>query len=220
MPKLIVFDLDGTTVDSHSTFMRAGQDYSTMAGLPPINEVALAQGYHAPAEHDFGWGVSREEQVRHFKGIDDMFNNAEHPQFPNYIPDLFPYVHETWMQLKNRGYVLAVATARRRNSAEAVLKAHDALSLFSHILGADDVAARNLALKPAPDALLALIGDSRHTCATTVMVGDTIMDLRMGRSADVTTIGVSWGFHPVETLAAEQPHHMLENDLRELLKIL
>jgi phosphoglycolate phosphatase len=214
---LIAFDLDGTLVDSRKAFRAAIHDYSAQNGLPPPDMAAIMRGYAEPHNHDFGWGVDRAEQSLHFDRCAYLFDNPA--MYPAYSPGLFPQVRETLAMLELH-FDLVVATARPMTAIDHIFKVNDIGGYFRSVRSHDDVAARGLKEKPEPDMLLDLMRELGVGPGETYMVGDTVMDMRMANAAGVHSVAVEWGFHPVETLLAEKPRHLLKKDISTISAIL
>ena len=203
-PRGILFDLDGTLVDS----------------LPDIIDSFL----HAFSER--GLPVPTYEQVRAFIGhpLDWMYRQfAPEAHVPalcaayrEHYPLHFhrrskPYagVTEVLRALRERGYLLAVATTKRPDMARRFVDAMGLGSLLHHVQGTD-----GFPHKPAPDVIhhaLAALGTGGLW-----MVGDTALDVRAGQAAGLRTYAVTWGTHPEDVLASASPDE-LQPDLQRLL---
>ncbi|MFN8525517.1 MAG: HAD-IA family hydrolase [Chloroflexota bacterium] len=184
-----VFDLDGTLTDSAdgicSTVERALAERGIrapdrmvirgMIGLPLRQMVAE----HVPAVR----ASEVDALVARYREIYDQ----------DVIPNTFLF-KRTWSLLRacrQRGLTLGLATTKATPIALAVLGRCRVRGLFQCIAGGDLVARP----KPNPDLLQLVLSDLGADPATTVMVGDTEHDVRMGVSAGVRTVGVTWGVH-------------------------
>jgi HAD superfamily hydrolase (TIGR01509 family) len=99
--------------------------------------------------------------------------------------------------LRQRGIRIAVATADNHAPAAVTLASLGVASLVEAIIGADD----GLPTKPEPDAVLEICQRLGVTPAQTLVVGDTPLDMQMGRSAGVgLVVGVTSGVYPAELL--------------------
>ncbi|MFH1158225.1 MAG: HAD-IA family hydrolase [Pseudomonadota bacterium] len=217
MSGLVVFDVDGTFLDSYGLFGKVILEYSRDQGLPPPCFSAIAHGYGAPLEHDFGWGIPREEQAKHLFASFDMTNARFMSGDPQYTPRLFPGAEESFARLKNAGHTLAIVTSKPEEPLLHLLKHYDLGKFFSAHRSHDDADRLRLRGKPAPDMLQSVMRELNFAPSTTVMVGDTTMDIQMGLSAGARAIGVTWGTHPKEHLAAAGAHHIIETGLDDLI---
>ncbi len=210
MSKLIVFDVDGTILDSYGIYEKVLAEYSRDNGLPQPRIESIRHGYGNPLEHDFGWGVSREEQVRHLNASFNLNDKYTLTGAPHYTPGLFAGVEDSLVHLKDLGHTLALITSKPETPLLHLLDHHGVRNLFSAHRTMDDIERRNEREKPEPDMLHSVMQELEFAPAETVMVGDTTMDIRMGRSAAAHTIGVTWGMHPKEHLLDAGAHHIVD----------
>lgn len=217
MSKLVVFDVDGTILDSYTLFEKYVREYSQEQGLPQPCVTTIKRGYGNPHDHDFGWGVSREEQVRHlhatFKITDDYSMSGE----AHHTPHLFDGVKEALTHLKDLRYELAIVTSKSAAPLRHLLEYHGVEKLFSAQRTYDDIHLRKEREKPEPDMLHSVMRELKFVPDETVMIGDTTMDIRMGRAADTHTIGVTWGTHPREYLTGAGAHHIIETHFDDVI---
>lgn len=220
MSKLIVFDVDGTILNSFDSFKMTLTEYSKEQGLPHPCIETIKHGYGNPHEHDFGWGVSREEQVRHLLDAFRLGDRYEMSGQPHLTPNLFSGVEETLVRLKDHGHTLAIVTSRPEAPLLHLLEYHNVSKLFSAHRNYDDIERRKEREKPEPDMLHSVMRELKRTPEETVMVGDTTMDIRMGRSAGTHTIGVAWGMHPKQHLVEAGAHHIVETAFGDVVPVI
>ena len=218
MKKLVVFDIDGTLLDSYGLYGRAVEIYSRDNNLPMPCLDTIRMGYGSPRDYDFKWGVDREEQVRHlfgtFKLVDDWTTSGN----PDHMPPLFLGVVELLKDLHLRNHELAIVTSKPSVPLASTLAHYGLGGYFCAIRTSCDVKGRGEAEKPAPDQLLSIMRDRNMDAAATLMVGDTTMDMRMGRAAGATAIGVTWGVHPREVLIDAGAHHIVDTQAQDIVK--
>jgi phosphoglycolate phosphatase len=106
--------------------------------------------------------------------------------------------------------LLGIATGKSQRGVRAVLGRHGLSGRFATIQTSDDAPS-----KPHPGMVLAAMRQTGVPPCDTVMVGDTVYDVEMARAAGVRAIGVGWGYHPPEALAAAGADAML-GDFSEL----
>lgn len=220
MKSLIVFDVDGTILDSFGVFEKVILDYSKEQGLPVPCLESIRHGYNDPDSFDFKWGVSKEDQKRHlietFIRMDKVSLSGE----AHYTPDLFDGVAGVLADLKDLGHTLAIVTSKPEAPLVHLLETHKVLGLFSAHRTWDDIKRRNEKEKPAPDMLLSVMRDLNFLPDQTIMIGDTTMDVVMGRASNSSTIGVTWGAHPKHLLQQAGAHHIVEthfDDVRDTI---
>ena len=111
----------------------------------------------------------------------------------NHIIDktkLYPEVAETLKTLKDRGYILTVASNKSEFHCKEILRLLKADHYFSAILGVESAPER----KPSPAPIFHLMQQFKALNSETVMVGDSINDIKAGKSAGVLTIGCEYGY--------------------------
>ncbi len=217
MSKLIVFDVDGTFLDSYKLFKKVILEYSNDHGLPPPCFTTIAHGYGNPLEHDFGWGVSREEQKKHLFASFDRTNECFMSGDSEYTPKLFSGTEESFTHLKDTGHTLAIITSKPKAPLFHLMKHYNLNKFFSAQRNYDDITNLNLREKPAPDMLQSIMKELKFTPEETVMIGDTTMDIQMGLSAGTHTIGVTWGTHLKEHLINAGAHHTIETRFSDVV---
>ncbi|NTX11691.1 HAD-IA family hydrolase [Myxococcus sp. CA051A] len=200
----ILFDLDGTLVDSLPDIIDSFLQAFPVHGLtaPTYAQVRALIGY--PLDLMYA-----EFAPQHVPALCATYR--EH--YPlNYMNRSRPYpgVLEALGTLRERGYLLAVATTKKSPMARRFVDAMGLGSVLHHVQGTDD-----FPHKPAPDVLHRALAELKT--GGLWMVGDTTLDLRAGKAAGLRTYGVTWGTHPVEELAGETPDE-LQPDLRRLLE--
>ena len=193
--KLVIWDVDGTLVDSHAIIMAAMDAGMAAAGLPPLPHRAVSGivGLSLPVAiatllPDAGQ-ATRDRVAEGYRAHYLTARSAgESP--------LFPGARETLQRLHARDDVLmAVATGKSRRGLDALLAAHDLGGFFAVTQCADDQPS-----KPAPDMILACLSRTGVSAGNAVMIGDTSFDMLMARNAGVAAIGVAWGHHPAAEL--------------------
>jgi len=215
LSKLIVFDVDGTILNSMAMFDKAAIEFSKIKNLPETNVKAIHVGYSNPDAFDFGWGVSKERQFELLVEFTKHFDKVHSEN----VPDLYEGVKEGLNKLRDMGHVLAIATSKPGFLLEKVLEKHDIKNMFSSVRTWDDVEKNNLKPKPAADMLQSVIDEMGFIPTDVVMVGDTNLDILMGKSAGARTIAVSWGAESASALAKVSPDYMLETNFSDILPL-
>lgn len=188
----IVFDLDGTLVDSAPDLMATLNRLLARAGLP---EVPMSS-----ARHLVGHGA-RALLTHGFQEAGASWDEAAAPAlFEDFIVDyrahiadattVFPGVIETLERLSARGAILCVATNKRTDLALELIAALDLGRHFACVVGPDAVSARKPDGAHLREAVLKAGGDP----ARAVMVGDSASDVRAARDAGMPCVVVSFGY--------------------------
>ena len=221
MNKLICFDFDGTLVNSWPPYEELAKRYTAENNLPKLCLDTMRLGYGYPDQYEFWEGLSPADQRYHLHELFKIGDDPNHPLVSALVPEPFERVHDTLDNLKTKGYILVVVTARPYDSMQPILDHHEMAPYFSGYRTHSDVEARGERSKPHPDQLISIIKETGFTPDTTVMVGDTCMDMKMARAAGTQAVGVTWGNHEAEHLVGEGgAHHILSSDLSEIDRIL
>lgn len=196
---LIVFDWDGTLMDSTPTIAKCIQLASRDLGLPVPDESA--------ARHVIGLGL-RDALSFACPTLDpvDYPRLAERYRYHFLTRDaelvLFEGVVELLQALREQHYFLGVATGKTRVGLQRALEATGLTSLFDATRCADETFS-----KPHPAMLHELTRELGQDMTRTVMIGDTTHDLQMALNAGAAGIGVCYGAHPADNLRAMEPLH-------------
>jgi phosphoglycolate phosphatase len=195
--ELLVFDWDGTLMDSAAAIVASIQSSCRDLGLPvPGRERAAhviglglkdALAYAVPELPLSDYGKLAERYRHHYLARDPDI-------------ELFPGMREMLAGLKEKGHVLAVATGKSRVGLERVLQATQLKQYFDSSRCADETHS-----KPHPAMLQELMQELLVAPEATLMIGDTAHDLQMAMSASVPALAVSYGAHPRESLIAFNP---------------
>jgi len=194
---LIVFDWDGTLMDSTATIVKCIQSAARDLSLPIPSD--------ASANHVIGLGLAEAMQAV-MPDIDPALypRMVERYRYHFLTKDhelvLFKGVREMLTDLANEGYFLAVATGKSRVGLNRALNAAGLLSTFDATRCADETFS-----KPHPAMLQELTRELGQTLKRTVMIGDTTHDLMMASNAGAAGVAVEFGAHPVHQLQACHP---------------
>lgn len=196
--ELLVFDWDGTLVDSEAAIVTAMMNAITALGL--------AQRSHEDIRNIIGLGLSEAVNLL----FPDMTPDRQQDLADSYRAcysnaavngtRLFPQTRETIRLLHEQGYLLAIATGKSRRGLDRSLKETGLEPYFHASRSADEAFS-----KPHPQMLeeiMDMLGILPHG---TAMIGDSEYDLQMANNAGVAAIGVSYGVHDQERLLQYRP---------------
>ena len=189
--QLLIFDLDGTLIDSRQDLATAVNLMRTHYGLPPLS-VDTVSGF-------VGNGMRRLVE-RSLDGADVSIDEAVELQRRFYLDHLhdatalYPGVAEGLTALHDAGHVLALATNKDAAACEAILKHFRLRSLFSNVLGGGSTGN----LKPHPEMIIVTMRRLAMTPEDAWMVGDHVTDIQCARFAGVKSIFLSYGIGSVE----------------------
>lgn len=196
--KLLVFDWDGTLMDSEVRIVSCLSMTLSDLSLPALGRDALLNviGLGLPEAVGALLPDADAALVRRF--IDRY---RYHFLSDHHAPAvLFPGARETLAMLDARGYLLAVATGKGRRGLEQSLDDTGCRNLFSVTRCADETAS-----KPDPRMLREIMDIAGVAPVETLMIGDTEYDLQMARNAGTHALAVSYGVHARERLLACEP---------------
>ncbi|WP_101065998.1 HAD-IA family hydrolase [Roseovarius salinarum] len=201
--RLIVFDVDGTLVDSQNDIVAAMADAFSRAGLPAPPRAAVlgivglsldvAMDRLAPQAP----APLRGEMVSWYK---DAYVGLRARSGAAEASPLYPGARETLERLHAvPENILGVATGKSRRGLDKLFEGH-ALDRYFLTRQVSD----HHPSKPHPAMLMAALSETGVAPGDAVMVGDTSFDMEMARAAGMRAIGVSWGYHPRGALAGAE----------------
>lgn len=198
MRELVIFDWDGTLMDSTGRIVHCMQQAAADLGLAPLPAErvrriiglglpqAIASLY--PELDDPGIEAMRDRYAVHFIAAEAT------------PCALYPGALAVLDHFRAAGIPMAVATGKSRRGLVRVWENTGLGHYFHGSRCADESRS-----KPAPDMVLELLAEFRVQPDNAVVIGDTSFDLDMARAAGVPAIGVTWGAHDLATLAACAP---------------
>jgi len=200
---LIVFDWDGTIMDSTGAIVAAIQASAVDLGLKqPDAELA---------SHVIGLGL-KDALEKALPELDpkDYPRLAERYRYHYLARDgdllLFDGMAELLAELKAKHYWLAVATGKSRAGLDRALNGTELGAIFDGSRCADETHS-----KPHPQMLLDLMGRFGAEPARTLMIGDTTHDSQMAKNAGAHALSVTYGAHPHEDLLAVEPQGIVHS---------
>jgi phosphoglycolate phosphatase len=209
--KLVVWDVDGTLVDSRRTIFESMQSAFAGAGLEPPDYETVRQIVGLGLVEGVGVLLPGAESAM-VERVADGYRAAFGAKVrePGFVDPLYDGAAETLDRLRAEGWKIAMATGKSRRGVDTVLRMHGWADLFDSTHCADDGPG-----KPHPAMLLEAMKALQTPPERTIMVGDTAHDMRMARAAGVYAQGVSWGFHTAEEVEEGGSDH-IAHDFAEL----
>ena len=201
--ELIVFDWDGTLMDSTGAIVASIQAAARDLGIAPPSE--------ARARHIIGLGLN--DALRHalpdlpaecYQAVAERYRHHFLSRDQDLL--LFEGAAELIAELAQAGHQLAVATGKTRMGLDRAFEVSGLGPRFHASRCADECHS-----KPHPQMLEELMTEFGVGPELTLMIGDTTHDLQMARNAGVAALGVAYGAHPRETLEAQNPLYCAAN---------
>lgn len=202
--RTIVFDLDGTLVDSLPDIIASFQHGLATLNLPVPSDAEVRAFIGLPLE-----GMYERFAPDQIPTLCALYREHYPRNFVNRSRP-FPGAVEVLRTLRERGYSLAIATTKRTDMARRFVEALGLTPALDHVQGTD-----GFPHKPAPDVIqraLAALGTEGLW-----MVGDTTHDILAGKAAGLRTYAVTWGTQGHDELATAKPDE-LQPDLSRLLE--
>ena len=196
--RLVVFDIDGTLIDSQRFILGAMERAFRRAGRPvPPEEATLGiVGLSLPEAMDaLVPGLPEAERDRLAALYKESFIGLREETGGEANAPLYPGAREALERLDAAGYLLSIATGKGRRGLDHVLASHGLERFFIGTQTADDAPS-----KPHPEMLRKCLAATGVEAGHAVMVGDSTYDMVMARDAGIRAVGVGWGYHPPERL--------------------
>ena len=194
--KAVLFDLDGTLVDSAPDLASALNRLLARAGHPPVPlrdvHAMIGDGVHKLVERGFAahkHALSQDELAR----FADQFV-ADYEPNSTVATKPFPGAIEALAELKASGLALGVCTNKPEGAARAILAAFGMESFLGAVVGGDTVPG---ARKPAPEPVLETLRRLGVAGKEAISVGDSPNDVLAGRAAGLPVIAVTFGYSRV-----------------------
>jgi len=206
--RLILFDYDGTLVDSQRAILHAMAAGFAAADLPAPEATAVRRVVGLNLEIAVSRLCPDPRDGATVNRVADAYRAAFQAlrARPDYHEPLFPGVREALAALDRPEVCLGIATGKARRGLLASLERHSLEHRFVTLQTADDGPG-----KPHPAMLQRAMAETGAAPAETVLIGDTSFDMEMAVNASVPGLGVSWGYHAPEELSASGAAAIIES---------
>jgi phosphoglycolate phosphatase len=195
--RLIIFDCDGTLIDSQHLIVEAMGAAFLASGLPvPARSRVLRHVGLSVSEAVAAISESLDETLVTNLAAAYRSAFAALRQKPDFSEPMYPGAREAIEALAaDPSILLGIATGKSRRGVDLFLARENLSALFTTIQTADDAPS-----KPHPEMLLRAMAETGADPSETVMIGDTSYDMLMAGNAGVRAIGVEWGYHTTTEL--------------------
>jgi len=180
--RAILFDLDGTLLDSVSIILKATKQVFADMQLP-YDEAAVRKSIGIPLVVQAAeWAGDRAEEFR--ERYRPIYSSLQEENVR-----LFPNTHEMLQTIRREGLLTGVVTSKGARGTRRALDKTEISSLFDTVVTADDVVFH----KPHPDPIIKALTDLSLEPHEALYVGDSLFDAEAAQAAGVDMAGVSWG---------------------------
>ncbi len=206
MKKIVIFDLDGTLVNS-------------IADLADAVNYALGElGYPQHELASFNMMIGHGVKNLLLKALPSSVDKDTEVQ--RVLPLFFDYYNNnivsktTWYEgipelletLSQKGYKLAVASNKFHAGTTQIVKTLFSTTEFAAVYGQRE----GVAIKPDPQIIFDILNDCQLSAADAIYVGDSGVDMKTAIAASVTSVGVTWGFRSREELMSDGANHVVD----------
>lgn len=204
--KLVIFDCDGTLVDSQDLIVQAMNLAFERSGVQPpprqntlsIVGLSLLEAMEVLIP-DASYDDQHQMAERYKSSFGELVSTTDREE------PLYHGAADVVRTLSAReDVVLGIATGKSQRGVRRVLLEHDLQHCFVTIQTADDAPS-----KPHPAMIQQAMSETGADPQNTVMIGDTVYDLRMAKAAGVAAVGVDWGYHSTHDLETCAPDALL-----------
>lgn len=213
MPRFdtILYDLDGTLIDSVRLILDSYHHTLRVHGFPPRSDSHWLAGLGTPLRQQFSDWAGDESVLEEMVGTYREYNLKHHDD----VVRPYPGVVEVVLSIREAGCRTALVTSKNRYGAGRGLSLAGLESTFDILVCADDVDNP----KPHPEPVERALDELGASAERTLFVGDSIHDMESGRAAGVATAAVLWGPFGRVDLEHSTPDHWLESpdELRQLV---
>lgn len=215
MKKLIIFDLDGTLLDTIVDLATATNQALARHGYPTHETDAyrffVGNGINKLFERALPEEKRSEENIQKIRSAFIPFYNVHNAD----LSRPYPGIPELLRALQEQGMQLAVASNKYHEATRKLVHQFFPEINFTEVFGQRE----GVPSKPHPQVVFEIMEKIQANASETIYVGDSCVDMETGKNAGVTTIGVSWGFRPRTELEAYHPDFIADqaSDLLQLL---
>jgi len=205
---LIMFDMDGTLIDTHGLIAEHMASAFSAAGLPMPTPAEVRQiiGLSLPV------AIAQLAQTEHSAVIDPLVESYKSHYRVSLEREsgrepLFPGAREALDRLRpGPGNLLGIATGKGLAGVNRILRQHGLDGHFTTLQTPDHNPS-----KPHPGMLLRAMAETGSAPHEVVMIGDTVFDIELAKAAGVMSIGVGWGYHERKDLLQAGADTLIES---------
>ncbi|MGN1392502.1 MAG: HAD family hydrolase [Succinivibrionaceae bacterium] len=211
--KAIIFDIDGTLMDSIGRITKCIELACERCGLsiPQDSSTRNIIGLSLPLAIKT---LFPHEDINRLQEVAEAYKNIYIELETKFPVKLFDDAIPVLKSLRSKGYKIGIATGKSRHGYNRVAEYSNLKSFVEVSVTGDEYKS-----KPDPEMLISCAKKLNLECDECLMIGDSILDIMIGNNANMKTVGVLTGVHTKEQLSRVKPT-MIVHNLTELLKIL
>lgn len=213
LPKLIIFDFDGTLADTTADTISVYQQTIKALGADPRSDAECQATIGIPLKEGFRQLYPDYSELE-LDNCVATYRRIYNADIDNLLPRLYPGVMESLEKFHSLGIKMTVASSRSRHSLVVFCEKTGLANYMSLIVGAEDVAYA----KPDPEPVQITLQQLNQDARETIVVGDMPVDMAMGNGAGCVTVGVTYGNSCREHLENSGATHII-NSFPQLLDI-
>jgi phosphoglycolate phosphatase len=210
---LVIFDLDGTLIDSKLDLAHAVNATRDMMGMPPLDHEIIFTYVGNGAPVLIRRAIGSEASEEQLQSALDFFLAYYRDHMLDYTV-LYPGVKETLDALRSDGKKMAILTNKPVRISEAIVQGIGIGQHFSQVYGGNSFEQK----KPHPVGVARLLTETATDRSLALMVGDSAVDIQTARNAGIASCGVTYGFQP-ESLITDPPDYLIDR-MEQLLQLL
>lgn len=201
MKKLVIFDLDGTLLDTIADLAAAANHALQALGYPthPTETIRtfVGNGVSKLLERALPEGERTDGNVQRMRSVFTSYYDAHNADLSA------PYqgIEALLEALQSRGIGVAVASNKYQSATEKLVRHYFPAIRFTEVLGQRE----GIAVKPDPGIVHDILRKAGTPAKQTLYVGDSGVDMQTARNAGVDAVGVDWGFRPRAELEEYRP---------------
>lgn len=205
MKKLVIFDLDGTLLDTIADLAAAANHALQALGYPthPVETIRtfVGNGVSKLLERALPEGERTDGNVQRMRSVFMPYYDAHNAD----LSAPYPGIAALLEALQGRGIGVAVASNKYQSATEKLVRHYFPAIRFTEVLGQRE----GIAVKPDPGIVHDILRKADIPARQALYVGDSGVDMQTARNAGVDAVGVSWGFRPRAELEEYHPRGII-----------
>lgn len=209
MKKVVIFDCDGTILDTFNLIEKTV--FATFEKMLPNYKLTLeeAHSFFGPLLNDtFKKYANTEEEV---SKLVECYRNINEQLMPKYIC-AYDGIEELLKELKKQNYIITIVSNKVTDAVVQGLEICNIDKYFDLVIGAEKLKVA----KPDPNGIYQIL--TKYNVDQSVMIGDTLIDIKTGQNANIKTIGVTWCKTTEEQFKQAKADYVVHHP-KEILKI-